>query len=289
MKIRWTHVLAVLAAAAAVAAVATGAFAVTGSTLAATDGVITACKHPNGGWIRLVGAASDCRAREQAVSWNAAGSGGGITKLGDLSGIDCTTDSGAAGTVQLDFAGDDTVLFRCVAGSAPPPPPAVKLVINEVDYDQVGADGAGFVEIKNTGTTAINLTGIALVFVDGADSEEYRRESLTGTLAPGGYQVIAVDPQNGSPDGLALVDTSGSGSLLDALSYEGAITSALIGTKTYNLVEGTALAATVVDSNTANGSLIRNPDGKDTNNASADWVFTTTLTRGAANVATTGG
>ena len=100
MKIRWTHVLAVLAAAAAVAAVATGALAVTGSTLAATDGVITACKHPNGGWIRLVGAASDCRAREQAVSWNAAGTGGGITKLGDLSGIACTTDSGAAGTVR---------------------------------------------------------------------------------------------------------------------------------------------------------------------------------------------
>lgn len=288
MKIRWTHVLAVLAAAAAVAAVATGAFAVTGSTLAATDGVITACKHPNGGWIRLVNAASDCRSREQAVSWNAAGTGGGITKLGDLSGISCTTDSGAAGTVQLDFAGDDTVLFRCVAGSTPPPPPAVKLVINEVDYDQVGADGAGFVELKNTGTTAINLAGIALVFVDGADSEEYRRESLTGTLAAGGYQVIAVDPQNGSPDGLALIDTA-NGSLLDALSYEGAIASAVIGTKTYSLVEGTALAATITDSNTTNGSLIRNPDGKDTNNASADWVFTTTLTRGAANVATTGG
>ncbi len=289
MKIRWTHVLAVLAAAAAVAAVATGALAVTGSTLAAADGTITACKHPNGGWIRLVNAASDCRSREQAVSWNAAGSGGGITKLGDLSGIACTTDSGAAGTVQLDFAGDDTVLFRCIAGSTPPPPAAAKLVINEVDYDQVGADGAGFVEIKNTGSTAASLTGVALVFVDGADSEEYRRESLTGTLAPGGYLVIAVDPQNGSPDGLALIDTSGSGSLLDALSYEGAITSAVIGTKTYNLVEGTALAATVVDSNTANGSLIRNPDGKDTNNAAADWVFTTTLTKGAANVATSGG
>ncbi len=190
--------------------------------------------------------------------------------------------------MQLDFAGDDTVLFRCVAGSnPPPPPPAAKLVINEVDYDQVGADGAGFVEIKNTGTTALPLADIALVFVDGADSEEYRREPLTGTLAAGGYQVVAIDPQNGSPDGLALIDTS-SGSLLDALSYEGSITSALIGTKTYNLVEGTALAATVTDSNTANGSLIRNPDGKDTNNAAADWVFTTTLTRGAANVATSG-
>jgi len=34
------------------------------------------------------------------------------------------------------------------------------------------------------------------------------------------------------------------------------------------------------------GSLMRNPDGKDTNAAAADWGFTTTITRGAANVMT---
>ena len=76
-----------------------------------------------------------------------------------------------------------------------------------------------------------------------------------------------------------------SGALLDALSYEGEITAAVIGGQTYNLVEGTALAATVVDSNTAAGSLSRIPDGKDTNSAASDWVFTTTATPGAANVA----
>ena len=62
----------------------------------------------------------------------------------------------------------------------------------------------------------------------------------------------------------------------------------MIGGTTYNLVEGTVLPATVVDSNTAAGSLSRIPDGTDTNNAATDWVFTTTLTRGAANIATTG-
>ena len=45
-------------------------------------------------------------------------------------------------------------------------------------------------------------------------------------------------------------------------------------------------SATVADSNTAAGSLSRIPDGRDTNDAATDWVFTTTLTRGAANVAT---
>jgi hypothetical protein len=284
MKIRTIHVLAVLAVLGAVAAVAGRALAVTGTSAVAADGVIHACKHPNGGWIRVIDATASCRPRESALSWNQqAPSGGGIEQLSELDGIGCQTEAGAAGKVQLDFAGDDTVLFRCIAGGGPPPS-STKLVINEVDYDQVGADGDGFVELKNTGTTPIALTGIVLVFVDGADSEEYRRIALTGTLEAGGYLAVAADPQNGAPDGLALLDSAGA--LIDALSYEGSITSAVIGTKTYNLVEGTVLPATVVDSNTAAGSLIRNPDGRDTNNASADWVFTTTLTKGAANVST---
>jgi lamin tail-like protein len=272
---------------------------------AAADEVIYACRHPNGGWVRLVSSASACRAREQAVSWNVGGPAGppgpagpqgpkgdpgtGLTKLGDLAGIACTTDGGQTGAVELDFAGDDTVLFRCVAGGSPPPPPPPPpptggLVINEVDYDQVGADGDGFVELKNTGSTPIDLAGIALVYVDGADSEEYAREALTGTLAPGGYLVAAGDAQNGAPDGLALIGADGA--LLDALSYEGGITAAVIGGTTYNLVEGTLLPATVADSNTTGGSLSRIPDGKDANEAASDWVFTTTLTRGAANAAT---
>jgi hypothetical protein len=74
--------------------------------------------------------------------------------------------------------------------------------------------------------------------------------------------------------------------LLDALSYEGAITAATVDGQAYNLVEGTALADTVVDSNTVDGSLSRIPDKQDSNDAAADWEFTSTKTPGAANVAT---
>ena len=52
-----------------------------------------------------------------------------------------------------------------------------------------------------------------------------------------------------------------------------------------SLVEGTELPAAVADSNTVAGSLSRNPNGRDTDDAASDWVFTTTVTRGAANVA----
>jgi Lamin Tail Domain len=312
MRITRMQGLAVLATLAALAVAAGGALAVgkgartTAAEAAAAEEVINACRHPNGGWVRIVSEPTACRAREQAVSWNIAGPqgepgpagppgpkgdpGAGLTKLGDLAGIACTTDGGAAGTVELDYAGDDTVLFRCVAGGSPPPPPPPPpptggLVINEVDYDQVGTDGDGFVELKNTGTTEVDLAGIALVYVDGADSAEYDREALTGTLAPGAYAVVEGDAQNGAPDGLALVDTD-DGSLLDALSYEGGITAAVISGRAYSLVEGTMLPDTVADSNTVAGSLSRIPDGADTNDAASDWVLTTTLTRGAANVAT---
>ena len=300
MKITRMRVLGAVAATGALAGA--GSAAVVAATGDTTDGVIHACRHPNGGWLRAIAADGSCRQREQTLTWNIQGPPGpkgdkgdpgeGLTKLDDLEGIACTADGGGTGTVKLDVAGDDTVLIRCVTGGSPPPPPppppnGANLVINEVDYDQVGTDSntAGFVEIKNTGDAAADLTGISLVFVDGGNATEYKRQDLTGSLAAGDYVVVASDAQNGAPDGLALVDTA-SMTLIDALSYEGEIRAAQIDAQTFDLVEGTALAADVADSNTIDGSLIRSPDGTDTDNATSDWAFTTTVTRGAANVLT---
>jgi hypothetical protein len=180
----------------------------------------------------------------------------------------------------------NVVELRCEDGGPPPPPPSdAEIVINEIDYDQVGADSGGFVELKNTGASAAALDGLALVLVNGGDGLEYARVDLTGSLDAGAYLVLAVEPQNGAPDGVALVDTA-TGDLLDAFSYEGEIHAAVIDGQTYDLVEGTPLAATVADSNTTDGSLSRIPDGQDTNDAATDWVFTSTKTPGAANVAT---
>jgi hypothetical protein len=190
-----------------------------------------------------------------------------------------------AGVVAVATGAGNAISLTCTEGEPPPPPVETTIVINEIDYDAVGADGDGFVELRNNGTEAVDLTGLALVLVNGGDGAEYARSTLTGTLAAGGYHVIDVDAQNGAPDGVALVDTD-TDELLDALSYEGAITAAVIDGVTYNLVEGTALAADVADSNAVAGSLSRNPDGSDTNDAATDWVFTTTVTKGAANVVT---
>lgn len=213
--------------------------------------------------------------------------GAALSSVDGLAGTACTTFDGAAGQVVVGSTATDLITLTCETGVTPPPPPpgAARLVINEVDYDQVGADAGGFVEIANTGTAAAALDGIALVLVNGGDNAEYGRKLLSGSLAAGARLVVDVDPQNGAPDGLALIDTAGD-VLLDALSYEGAISAATIGTKVFDLVEGTLLPVDVADSNTVDGTLARIPDGADTNNAAADWVFTTTPTPGAANVKT---
>lgn len=177
------------------------------------------------------------------------------------------------------------------------------VVINEVDYDMVGTDTDEYVELFNPGITAVDLTGVALVRINGGatggPAEYGTRVMLSGTLAPGEYLVIASatvtipagvrriafsgatdNIQNGPTDGLALIHVP-SHTLLDALSYEGSITAVTIDGTTYSLVEGTPTSA--ADSNTAVGSLCRLPNGLDTDDASNDWSFTPALTPGAAN------
>ncbi|MDQ3034134.1 MAG: amidohydrolase family protein [Myxococcota bacterium] len=190
----------------------------------------------------------------------------------------------------------DTAALEVISGSLG------SVVINEVDYDQPGSDAAEFIELHNPGITSVDLTGMAVVLVNGsAGGAEYRRIALSGTLGAGGYLVIAVaavttpagvtrvafpgatdQVQNGAPDGIALIHET-SGALIDALSYEGSITAVTLGGMSYSLVEGTATTAS--DSGTEAGSLSRIPNGADTDDASADWAFTPTSTPGAPNVA----
>jgi len=275
-----------------------------------TPTTIDACRNLRHGLVRIVFNQNACKRNEAHLSWDvqgpvgpagAAGAAGvagpagpkgdpgaALSSVDGLAGSACTTFDGAAGHIEIGATATDLITLTCETGTTPPPPPppgSAHLVINEVDYDQVGADIGGFVEIANTGTAAAALDGIALVLVNGGDSAEYARKALTGTLAAGAKLVVDVDPQNGAPDGLALIDTAND-ALLDALSYEGAISTATIGTKVFDLVEGTLLPVDVADSNTVDGTLARIPDGSDTGNAATDWAFTTTPTPGAPNAKT---
>jgi hypothetical protein len=204
---------------------------------------------------------------------------------------------GASGTMYWDEFNSDRDLTAA----------RTQLVLNEVDYDQPGTDGAEFIEIYNPGPAFVDLSGTGVGLINGATTPPsfYAAPALQslGSVAPGQYIVIGapglvVAPgalflpfagatnqiQNGVPDGILLGNAT-TCQAIDALTYGGAMPPVTFGPcGDVSLVEGTPLNASVVDSNTIVGSLIRNPNGRDTNDANSDWVFTATPTPGAANV-----
>jgi hypothetical protein len=217
--------------------------------------------------------------------------------LNPLDATDASADCDGDGRSNLQEYYDGT---NPALADAPP-----RLVINEVDYDQVGIDTTEFVEVLNKGTNTINLAHYAMAFINGNNNLEYLRVNLNGVIAGGQYLVIAstnltgiaagsrvlyflagqLNIQNGSPDGLALINT-GSLTIQDAFCYEGPMPAVnIIGfSGTRSLVEGTPLSVSIADSDTVPGSLARLPDGTDLDNADTDWNFTSTPTPGGPNV-----
>ena len=110
------------------------------------------------------------------------------------------------------------------------------LVINEIDYDQASTDAAEFAEIRNDGTTPVDLDPYALRLVNGANNTVYKTIDLPAvSLAAGDYFVVCggtvancdldTTPdtdliQNGAPDAIALVDGD---AIEDTVSYEGEV------------------------------------------------------------------
>ena len=217
---------------------------------------------------------------------------------GQLSGTFIYANNGSATSAVVSAQLGATVTATVTTGAAG------GLVINEVDYDNVGTgDPDEFIELYNGTGAAMSLMNLALVLVNGNGNNEYLRVPLSGSIPANGYVVITnanlmiqgatrVTPsgwmagdnvQNGAPDGVVLINTA-TGAIIDRLSYEGSITNATITgiTGTVNLVE---MAATpVVDSNTANGAMCRLPNGSDSNNASVDWAFCSVPTPGGQNM-----
>lgn len=99
--------------------------------------------------------------------------------------------------------------------------------ISEIHYDNSGTDTGERIEV--TGPAGKDLSGWSLVLYNGSGGAVYRTNALTGlipaTCGAEGVVVVSypVDGiQNGSPDGVALVDNTGK--LVEFLSYEGAFT-----------------------------------------------------------------
>lgn len=125
--------------------------------------------------------------------------------------------------------------------TAPAIDPAPRL--NEVHYDNAGADQNEFIEVRVTAGASVE--GIAVELYNGSNGTRYSTVDLASadnvTKTEGGdgfdYYVInypANGIQNGGPDGMALVRD---GSVVEFLSYEG----------TFDATDGTAQGETSTD------------------------------------------
>ncbi|MDP1823101.1 MAG: lamin tail domain-containing protein [Archangium sp.] len=180
--------------------------------------------------------------------------------------------------------------------------PVGGLVINEVDYDNVGTDSNEFVELRNTGAGALDTTGMTVVIVNGTGNVVLATVNLPAMSLPAGaflvvgsstliatlpggtasvaFALASNNVQNDN-EGVALV--SAGGQVLDSLTWENA-TPASITLGGVVLTEGATATSTLVDSNTANQSIGRAPNSADTNNNVPDFTINSTPTPGAINV-----
>ncbi|MCB9212100.1 MAG: proprotein convertase P-domain-containing protein [Alteromonas sp.] len=102
---------------------------------------------------------------------------------------------------------------------------AQTVFINEIHYDNAGGDVGEGVEVA--GPAGTDLTGWTIEFYNGANGLVYDTLNLSGTIDDegsgyGALSFLLAGIQNGSPDGLALID-SGS-NVIQFLSYEGTMT-----------------------------------------------------------------
>lgn len=133
--------------------------------------------------------------------------------------LNITLTNPSTGTIA-DGAGEGTINNDDVpAGSVTP-------FINEFHYDNAGTDTNEFIEIA--GSAGTNLSGWALVLYNGGNGQSYSTINLSGTFADmqngmGVLSFAATGIQNGSPDGIALVNVA-TGQVVEFISYEGVMT-----------------------------------------------------------------
>jgi len=153
--------------------------------------------------------------------------------------------------------------------------PDVEARINEFHYDNAGTDTGEFIEIRTAAGDDVSF--LEIVLINGSNGSEYNRTAVSGLMmtTDGTYDYYVWELptngiQNGSPDGIALVN---GGTVLEFLSYEGEIETTIDGQTVTSIDVGVA-----EDGGTEAGqSLQRNEDGS--------WNEAAAETKGAANEA----
>jgi DNA/RNA endonuclease G (NUC1) len=135
----------------------------------------------------------------------------------------------APGNAVISATASNGVFGTAAIQVTTPPPTVGTFRINEIHYDNAGVDTGEAVEIE--GPAGADLTAFSLVLYNGSNNAPYNEVILTGPLSAScgtrGLMVVNFPTdglQNGSPDGIALVDNFGA--IQDFVSYEGVMTAA---------------------------------------------------------------
>ena len=164
--------------------------------------------------------------------------------------------------------------------------PTTTVFINEFHYDDAGTDANEFIEVAAPAGT--NMANYSLVLYNGNGGAVYNTTALSGTTTnqQGGYGFVSITYpvdgiQNGSPDGIALVNTS-TNTLVQFLCYEG----------TFAGVGGPAAGVTctdvgVAENGSAEGASLQ-LQGTGTTYGDFTWIARNSLNANTKNAVNTG-
>lgn len=221
--------------------------------------------------------------RFDATAFDASGAQiGSATVFWSTSASDVATVS-AGGVVTAVGSGDVVITATAESGASAsasvhvdelPPLPTSDVFISELHYDNDGTDTGEAIEVE--GPAGTSLSGWSLVLYNGSNGGVYGTRSLSGTIPAscGGRGVVSVTfpsngIQNGSPDGIALVNSSG---VVEFISYEG----------TMRGTDGPALGRLSVDIGVSENS---SPAGRSLQRDAIGWFGPATASFGSCNVA----
>lgn len=208
--------------------------------------------------------------------------GAGLASFDALGGLPCTA-AGGAGALQISYDSANHATLTCVVTH-----PAVAIVrVNEVATGTTASAADEFVEIVNAGGATADIGGWKLVYRSASGTSDTTLATIpAGTsIAAGGFYLFGGSSYAGARPAdqtfsTGLAATSGGVGIRDAGAS--LVDSVGWGTAANALVEGTV--ATAPPSTAPPGSsIVRRPDGHDTNDNSVDFTVTATASPRATN------
>jgi hypothetical protein len=203
--------------------------------------------------------------------------GTGLTSLDQLASLPCSRE-GEVGTTALSYDEIGRATLYCV-GSA-------SVTVNEVAMRTETSVSDAFVEIRNTGISQVDVSGWSVVYLTASGAFSHTLGTIpAGTvLAPNTFLLFAGSDYSGAhPADFSfttnLASTGAAVGIRNSLGQH--VDSVAWGDATNAFVEGSPATAPPVA--TPGASIIRFPDGHDTDNNAADFTVSYLRTPGEPN------